>query len=70
MPIISSSISFKKKHYKFKEKKSLNAYSLIYESPFSQISTILAFGLHSDIANCNASVIITKKILKPIKNQI
>lgn len=28
----------------------------MYESPFSQMSTILAFGLHSDTTNCKASV--------------
>lgn len=33
----------------------LDTYSRIYESPFSQRSTILALGLHSDNTNCNAS---------------
>jgi hypothetical protein len=35
--------------------KNTKTYSLMYESPFSQRSTILAFGLHSDITSCKAS---------------
>lgn len=39
-------------------------YSLINESPFSQMSTILALGLHSDITNFKASAKQKPKISK------
>lgn len=48
----TTSLLNKNKEFNANQKKT---YSLMYESPISQTSTILAFGLHSDITSCKAS---------------
>lgn len=49
---LTTSLLNKNKEFNANKKKT---YSLMYESPISQTSTILAFGLHSDITSCKAS---------------